>query len=529
MSFFETALAGGVVLGLAGLILGEAGGRNRPSADRQAQQHRQQMNQLRQQNQREQQQMQQRYARAEQQNRQQMEALNRQYQQESAAIRNLHSQLERQEQQHNQRIRQLQNQQQQEIRQLDEHLAQESHRLQQAVTSVRTEMEQFRNQAQEQFETMQAQHQRDLLWTKEEIQEVRRHTAELERQISQEKEQQRVLAEYWIAQAQRIAADIRENCRPEKFEPETWHRVQQILANAQNDFQSELFQIAAGNGRTAFQNASDLRDSLIAQELEWQNLLESARLMQANLLQNLAEAEVRSYQFELDGESVEDSRGVDYWTYGQLSVLTQRIEETGRRLNTQTDDLTSEQLTELMQDLHLRMTELAMLENAAAVNLTMANERYHMAVRVGEVLGDAFLMDEQDGDYFASENRDEYHASFTNPSTGEQAVVVITPLQGDDGVVTNHAEVLVHTPTNQPQRREEINQALVKEVARQVPGFSLPCSEQYGSRTNEEAERLGNISAVSEGQEAVRSQCSLSGMTYDRRTVINPAVSGRKK
>jgi len=526
MSFFETALAGVVIAGMAGLASLFSHDRE---ADRKRQARQEQRQSLTQQNNTEWEQLRQRYERSEQQNRQQMEELERQYQQENTAIRNLHSELRRQEQQHSQRIRQIQQQQDRERQQMQERLSRESQKLRDAITHVRTEMEQLSAQTQEQFAAAQVQHRQDMLMTKEEIQNIRRHTDQLEQQIAKEKEQQRILAEYWIAQAQRIAADIRENCRPEKFEPQKWHGIQQEIANAQSDFQTEIFQTAVGSGRSAFQAASELRDSLIEQELEWQKHLETARQMQIRLLQELEEAETRSYQFELDGQPTEDHRGVDYWTYGQLSVLVQRIEETSSRLSTSTEELTTEQLAELTQELHTLSVELAMLENAAAVNLTMANERYQMAVRIGEVLGDSFLMDEQDGDYFASENRDEYHASFTNPDTGEQAVVVITPLLGNDGVVTNHAEVLVRTPDNNPDYRKEVNHAVVQNISRDIPDFQLPCSEQYAEHTNEEAERLGNISAVSEGMETVRSQCSLSGVDYHNRTVKNPAVSGRKK
>ena len=170
------------------------------------------------------------------------------------------------------------------------------------------------------------------------------------------------------------------------------------------------------------------------------------------------------------------------------------------------------------------LAELSLLENAAAANLSMAQGRYNMAERIGRVLGDQFLMVDSDGDYFAQENRDEYHAVFRNNTTGEEAVVTITPLVGEDGVVVNHAELIVGVPTNSKEDRKRINDAVVSSVAREVPDFKLPCSGQYGENTNAEAQRTGNISAVSDGEEQARTQCSRTGVSHQGITLTNPGT-----
>jgi len=458
---------------------------------------------------------------------QQIQAQERRNQQLNHSIQNLDREIHQQEQAHNQRLRQMQQQHQRDIQQQNERFDQESRRLQNSIRENRRDMEKLRSQTQEQFETMQAQRQRDLFWTKEQIQNANQRISNLEQQISSEKERQSELASYWISQAQRLADEIRENYRPDKFEPEKWNHVQQNLINAQNDFRAEMFQISVGYGRASFQAAYELRDSLIEQELEWQSRLEAARKLESTLLENLVSAESRVYTFEIGNEKIEDNKGVDYWTYGRLSEFVQRMEQTRNRLNADTQNLTTEELTALESELHDFISELALLENTAETNLAMARSRLSMAERIGQVLGDHFQMDEQDGDYFASENRDEYHASFTNPATQEQAVVVITPIMEDNGIVTNHAEVLVSTPSNSPDYRQEVNRAVVQDISRDVPDFKLPCSEQYAEHTNQEAERLGNISAVSEGREAVRSQCSISGTAYNRQHVTNPAASAK--
>ena len=300
--------------------------------------------------------------------------------------------------------------------------------------------------------------------------------------------------------------------------------MQRTLDNARQDLQTGMYQTAADNGRSVYQNACDLRDALIRSELERQKILEGIRGLELALLQGLADAESRVYTFGMDGETLTEKRGVDYWTYGRLGSLQETADASLEKLEN-ADDFPLEQLRALEQELTAHLTQLSMLEHAAAANLLMAQRRYEMAVRIGEVLGESFLMTEQDGNFFGEQNRDEYHAAFTNPTTGETAVVIVTPLVGEDGVVVNHAELIVNTPTNSAEEREQINDTVTRQVARDVPGFRLPCSGQYGAASRTEAQRTGNISAVSAGNEQVRSRCGVRGITYQGRQLTNPAVS----
>jgi len=446
-----------------------------------------------------------------------------------ASVQALNSEINAQERRHNDALKKLRNEHAEHLRKQNEHIAQVSAQLHGQIIQARAEMQrqvsELRSDMNGQFSEIRAQRERDMNWTREQLQNVGSRIASIEQTI----ENHRELAEYWVAQAQRLSAEIREELRPEHFERTRWEKLQQTIENAGSDLRAEMFQTAAGKGRDAYQEACDLRDTLIAEETEWQETLAAVRQTESALLDNAAAAAGRTFTFELDGEQCEDEGGVDYWTYGQLSVLYDRIGKVRSSINENTDQLTTEQLQKIHQELTGLLGELSLLENAAAVNLAMAQSRYSMAERIGRVLGDEYLMVDADGDYFEAENRDEYHARFRNSTTGEEAVVLITPLMGEDGVVVNHAELIVNVPTNDPQRRADINQAVVKRVAEQVEGFSLPCSGQYAAHTNDEARRTGDISAVSEGKSQVRSQCSQKGLVSKKGvTLINPAVTAAK-
>ena len=442
----------------------------------------------------------------------------------SAAVKELNREIIAQEQRHNDHIQQLHQQHEHEIRQQNERISQVAHQLQGQISQTRLELQSeisaIHIDTNRKINALEEQRRRDMDWTRQQLESTNSRISSLEQQIANHRD----LADYWITQAQRLLSQIKEELRPEHFAAQQWQQLQQVVQNAVNDFNSNMYQAAASNGRDAYQEAYILRDSLIEMELEWQQTLEAVRQTESSLLENAVAAAGRIYEFEMDGEHITEDRGVDYWTYGQLSILNNRINEVRNRLNENTEELSTDDLLHFREELTGLMEELSLLENAAASNLTMAQGRFSMAQRIGSVLGDQFLMVDQDGDYFGQENRDEYHAVFHNPTTGEEAVVTITPLIGEDGIVVNHAELIVNVPTNDPKERSLINDAVVRQVAREVEGFQLPCSGQYEERTNDEARRTGNISAVSNGDEQVRSQCSRTGVTHHGVSLSNPVV-----
>lgn len=453
----------------------------------------------------------------------QIQEQERENQRLGASIQNLDQEIIAQERRHNEQFQQMQQQHAMDIRQTNERITNVSHQLQGQITQTRRELEgqisNLRTHTEQELSAIRQQRECDVAWTRQQFENTNSRITSLEQMIENHHE----LSEYWISQSQSLIASIRSDLHPER-ESQRWEQLQQTIQNAESDLRSGAYQSAISNGRTAYQEAYALRDVLIAHELEWQSTIEAVRQSEMVLLENLTAAQGRTYTFELDGEQITEDRGVDYWTYGKFSVLIERINAVRNQLNMNTESLSIDQLRNYLQQLSELIGELSLLENAAATNLSMAQGRYNMAERIGRVLGNQFLMVDQDGDYFAQENRDEYHAVFRNSTTNEEAVVTITPLVGEDGIVVNHAELIVGVPTNNKEDRERINSAVVSQVAQEIPEFKLPCSGQYEENTNAEAHRTGNISAVSDGDEQVRSQCSRNGVTHQGVTLSNPVV-----
>ena len=114
-------------------------------------------------------------------------------------------------------------------------------------------------------------------------------------------------------------------------------------------------------------------------------------------------------------------------------------------------------------------------------------------------------MIDADGEYFGREDREEYHAIFQNPNTGDQIAVVITPLLDEAGIVTNHIELIVGNADNNPVTRDRIAHEVAEKLRESgVEGCSFPCARRFGDATSQEMARVGDIAAVEAGDEKAR-------------------------
>ena len=206
----------------------------------------------------------------------------------------------------------------------------------------------------------------------------------------------------------------------------------------------------------------------------------------------------------MDGEEVEEDSGIDYWTYGQLSITQTHIDQLRQQL-TQLDNATTTELQERVEQIRGLQEELVLVENAAHINVAMSLSRFETASKIGHILDENYEMIDSDGDFFSEENREEYHAIFQNPVTRDQMAVVITPLPDEAGVVTNHVELIVGNADNNPVTRDRIAQEVAEKLrASGVEGCAFPCARRYGDGTAQEVARVGDIAAVAAGKESAR-------------------------
>lgn len=444
----------------------------------------------------------------------------------SSAIQSLDRELKEKERLQNEKIRSMQSQYTQQIASMNTHFQQEQQGLRQEINHVReanqkTQDELYRTQAEMRtgFAEIKQETDRKLQNQREQLRrEIAHESARLESEISavdarvqsitaqlaNEKNYSKELATYWLQEAERLIRELEDTYRDSLFDRRRMEIIRQKLDNAKQDI--DMGQPAIVPAREAFQDAMRMKEDLAELEMEWNYWYNALRNEEQQLLDDLDSANHRIYVFDNDGERIEYNNGIDYWTNGQLSVVTSRIEKLRQQMGA-LDSATIDDLKEYEEQMRSLIEELALIENASHINVAMSLSRFQTAVKIGEILGEEFEMVESDGDFFREENREEYHAIFQNPLTGDRVAVVITPVPDEAGVVQNHIELIADNGMdNDSENRVRIHNIVSRRLSENgVQDMHLErCAGRHGNNTQEVIERAGNIAAVVAGDERVR-------------------------
>lgn len=442
-------------------------------------------------------------------------------------IRQLDQQVQERERIQNARIRAMQNQHQAQVRQMELEFQEEFQGIQQEICQTRGEMrrgmEQLRAETDQKIQDQRMENQRNLRQMSEklegEISTVDTKVNSLVQQIAAREQGDRELAQYWAQEAARMLNQLQESFREQLFDTRRVSLLERKIRQASEDIRGGQYQSSITAGRDAFFDALDMKGELAAAELEWNYWFNAVRSREVQLLQELQEAGSRVYEIDTQEGTYEYRNGIDYWTFGQLSITENQIRQVRYDLQDM-DSMTLEQLQEAQERLRALQQQLALVENAAHINVAMSVSRYETAARIGNILDSNYEMIDADGEFFAREDREEYHAIFQNPVTGDQAAVVITPVLDEAGVVTNHIELIVGNADNNPLTRDRIAREVAERLqAEGVEGCSFPCARRFGDGTLREVARVGDIAAVEAGDEKVRA--SVPGETDRSDSVVS--------
>lgn len=323
--------------------------------------------------------------------------------------------------------------------------------------------------------------------------------------LANQKEHEKELAEYWTEQAVRIREELISH-RAEFHSNREFTNLSNRINNALNDYKTGDYSTAFYGGRDAFNDGLSLLESTIEAEMEWNLWFNMVKDKERDVLIRFSEAEVRTYEVEIDGEIIEDDSGIDYWTNNQLSVFKERF-DCARESVRDLDQKDLNYLKDRFQEFQSLQEELSLIENTASINLGMAIDRREIAMEIGQALGEGYQMDECDGDYMGLEVNDEYHAFFKNPTTGDMVAVVVTPEVQDDGTVLNHVQMEIKAPTinlfDEIQNVADRKTRSIFDNPNPNNTFSN-CSKPHGEASSQEVERLADIQQVREGKSRVR-------------------------
>lgn len=325
-------------------------------------------------------------------------------------------------------------------------------------------------------------------------------------QIEQKESNAKELSIFWVQEAERLIRELKETYREALFDAKRLRRLEQDLRDAQQDIETGHYDSAIKTGRDAFRDAMDMKEDLVALDLEWNYRFNTLRNAEERLLDNLDSAEHRIYSIDTDDEPIVYDNGIDYWTNGQLSIIESRIQKIREKMGN-LQNATIDELTSYEQDINSLLEELALVENAAHINVAMSLSRFQTAVKIGDILGEEFEMIDSDGDFYREENREEYHAVYINPITGDKVVVVITPVPDEAGVVSNHIELIAgNSMDNDVVNRGTIHNVVSAKLQESgIQDMHLErCASRHGDQLQQVIDRAGDIEAVAAGDERVR-------------------------
>ena len=451
-------------------------------------------------------------ARLLQQMQQQQDAARRDHTQLSATIRELDNQVKERERLQQQRINAMQSQHEAQIHQLETEFQAEHPGLKDEIRQTRSEMQRglthLRTETDQKLQRQRQELQRNISTVsaklEDQISAVDQKVNSLAQQIAVRDQGDRELAEYWAQEAARMLTQIRESFKEQLLDQKQVAVLERKIRQANNDIKGGQYQSSITSGRDAFFDALDMKEELVAAELEWNYWYNAVKSRESQLLQELDSAENRIYEVDTADGVLEYSNGIDYWTFGQLSILRNQIDDLRSSIQN-INSLTRTELEAREEQLRALQEQLALIENAAHINVAMSVSRYETAAKIGNILDSNYEMIDSDGEFFGREDREEYHAIFQNPNTGDQVAVVITPIPDESGIITNHIDVIVGNADNDPVNRDRIAREVAEKLrVSGVEGCSFPCARRFGDETSQEVARVGNIAAVEDGDEKVR-------------------------
>ena len=267
----------------------------------------------------------------------------------TAALQALDAEVKEKERLQSEKIRAMQTQHAAQMQQLQSQFQSERQGLREEIhqsrAELRTGLAQLRTETDAKLRQQRTEHQAELAqlnskWEGQ-LSQVDQKVNALAQQITEREQGQRELAVYWSQEAERLVRQLRESFRPQLLDRRRMTVLERKIRQAQEDIQGGQYQSAITAGRDAL----DSKEDLAAAELEWNYWFNAVKTREAQLLDSLDAAQHRVYTIPMDGEQVEEDSGIDYWTYGQLSITQERINQLRQQL-TQLDNATTTELQE---------------------------------------------------------------------------------------------------------------------------------------------------------------------------------------
>ena len=304
-------------------------------------------------------------------------------------------------------------------------------------------------------------------------------------------------AQFWVSQAEVFFADI-EQYRHELFTPNQLSRLRALLAQVQQDIQSEAYQSAIASARNVFNQAVDLKERVVQAEIEWAHYHTQLQQAFADLRSELYYHQTMQFIIDTDaGEERLDAQ-IDYWSGGLLSSIVTTVNQITEIMVRINDVPTAELIAILSQIKELRSL-LDKARERAKEAMISSQMRAEMAGTMAEHLqmaGWEFVGYTYEG----NEMNAALHIKFRD-NMGNEIVTVISP-QDFHGELCNNMQVNFFDPYNNDENMRGIWVDGILESLRGVglnvgkpvtaPGFEVRQSDNDAIRDLEQTAQRKN-------------------------------------
>jgi hypothetical protein len=269
------------------------------------------------------------------------------------------------------------------------------------------------------------------------------------------------IADTWLQAAETLADFIHQNYKHDFFTPGRLEQADRSMDLAAANLDAGMAEAALSLSQQAYLSLSTLRLELEQREAEWEAVFRSCYL-QANQIEQDAEAAHFCPAHDLDGEELSVDIDVNYWSSGELGRLVERVNSLLNKLDLEPAELGSGDLADLIE------TELPKLRQGlqdAVYHARLAALNSQLRINIADLVIQALQRQGyalQDAVYSSDDMRRSYAAKVKNME-GSEIVVRVDPDAADVGRNELHLISLdkeMRTEHELVQRSREISQSL---------------------------------------------------------------------
>ncbi|GHV54148.1 hypothetical protein FACS1894216_13570 [Synergistales bacterium] len=331
------------------------------------------------------------------------------------------------------------------------------------------------------------------------------------------------LAQYWIDMTIAYISDIGE-LRHELFAPKELATLKNDITRAQSNLRDNMYQVAADRGQEAFVKALTLLDKVVQEGNEWKVAQEEWERALSETQSDLSDYQDLHFDIETDKGAEHVKADLDSWTDGGLAKVRDEL----KVLENNMRDLNNKPIDSLMdgiQQLEELRQKMGLVAAVGKENLLMSQWRFQLASDIADIVGETFLMNYYEGEYFGGNRSKAYHGSFKN-TDGDEIVVVITPEADAQGIIRNNKVEFDFNvkSTNATEAHEEWTRCIGDSLRENnIPMRKLRCVEGYERRNSDQCQR-GDMEKVRAGKVE---GCTGRNLSQTQKDDMNKVLAGR--